>query len=322
MTTQHRLQDRPSRGLAAAALLTALAFGCTTIRAPAGSMSSPIPIRDGSAEPQLELWLESARPVTPEEAARVSQQARAVLEAALAGREVGDGSTVLVVREQGVTRTASHRRDQTTATIGLVLGAVVVVVGVVYLLSKGGSGSSKSTPAAPARGFGRAGLRPPPISPALPVAHGARPPPLRPGSPRPAFASPRPRHHVGAVAMGLDVQVGPLPLASEPPPVVISSREIPGPSVEAATGPGEAEPPPAAPITSVVLPPLAPFPLEERGFFAGDALVLELTLVDRLTGEPRWVKWVEEEADPCDQEAVREVLDRALAEPEGWLAAR
>jgi hypothetical protein len=62
--------------------------------------------------------------------------------------------------------------------------------------------------------------------------------------------------------------------------------------------------------------------VEERGFFEGDALTLELTMVDRVSGEPRWVKWVETETDPCDRAAVRQVLRRALAEPAGWVAVR
>jgi hypothetical protein len=129
----------------------------------------------------------------------------------------------------------------------------------------------------------------------------------------------------------VEVHLLPLPLEVGPEaPALVSSRDLPGPAVaggqEPPAGPapgsdlGEEAPP--APAGEALLPPLGPLPLDERGFFAGDLLVLELTLVDRLTGEPRWTKWIEEEADPCDQAAVRQVLDRAFAEPAGWLPAR
>jgi len=116
MPSPRRRRERP---LATFALVTAFVFGCTTIRAPVASMGSPIQLQDGAAAPQLELWLESADPIKPEEAARVSRQARAALEAALAGRVVGDGSTVLVVRAQGITRSRSHKNDQQVATVAL-----------------------------------------------------------------------------------------------------------------------------------------------------------------------------------------------------------
>ena len=139
--------------------------------------------------------------------------------------------------------------------------------------------------------------------------------------------------HGGRVAVGIYVNPGPIQLGGGPGPAeVVSVRDL-GPA-EAAALVGEAPaPPPAeppavvaeaevAPLTQVALPPLAPFPLDERGFFADDALVLELTLVDAATGEPRWQKWVEEEADVRDREAVKRILDRALGEAEGWAAVR
>jgi hypothetical protein len=59
----------------------------------------------------------------------------------------------------------------------------------------------------------------------------------------------------------------------------------------------------------------------DRGYFAGDLLRLELTLVDRRTGTPLWVKTVECDADPRDPAAVRALLDGALDDPSGWSAA-
>jgi len=123
--------------------------------------------------------------------------------------------------------------------------------------------------------------------------------------------------------VGVQIHVAPEPVdwvTGEP--VMLSSRELPGPAPELEVAPAEAEPTEDAPAGEVALRPLPPLPLEERGFFDGDRLVLELTLVDRITGEPRFSKWVEAEADPCDRKAVRKILDRAFAEAEGWLPAR
>lgn len=337
---------RPHHRLGTVALLTALMVGCTTVRQPVARMEGPIPIRDGVGVPQLELWLESARPVTPEEATAATGEARAALEAALAGRRIGDGSLVLVVREQGVSRTASHRSDQTAATVGLVLGAVVVVVAVVVLVASGGkggrSGSGGGAVAAGGRGLRPVPGKPPAVSPALPLA-GARAAPVRAGAAagalasRPAPARPPPirpwpghRDHGPAVAVGVYVNPGPVTFQDGAPAEVVSTREL-GPGEAAALAPPAEGPTPLPgpeedqlgapdPIAEVALPALPPLPLDERGFFAGDALVLELTLVDAITGEPRWQKWVQEEADPCDRDAVRAILDRALDEARGWAA--
>jgi hypothetical protein len=314
--------------LGTVALLTALAFGCTTIRAPVAMMSSSIPIHEGRADPQLALWLESANPIKPEEAAQATARARAALDEALAGRQVGDGSTVLVVRAQGVTRTASHKSDQVAATVAIVLTAVIVVIGVVLWLSKGGSGKGGDAPASDAPrvpGFGKAGARPPPRSPALPVAAAARPPPV--GSPRPPPPGMRPPvgpDHGPSVAVGVGVELGPFPV--EGPDAgslqVISSRELSGPGQDPEGAPPDQPQPAASPAVEALLPLATPPDFEDRGFFASDLTVLELTLVDRLTGEPRWTKWVEASVDPCDAEALRQVLDKALAEAEGWAPPR
>jgi hypothetical protein len=347
MTSPRHRRERP---LATVALITAFAFGCTTIRAPVATMGGPIQLADGAAAPQLELWLESADPIKPEEAARVSGQARAVLEAALDGRVIGDGSTVLVVRAQGVTRSRSHKNDQVGATVALAATAVVVVVGLVLLLASGGKGGGRGggPSASPGRAAGHAlpgTARPPPVSPAAPVAGGARAAPPPPGAsyrpsppsprsppvaarPPPAAARPPPYQHGGSsssVAVGVNLDLGPVrldPGAGELE--VASSRDLPAPVplVE------PAEPPPAVaglvPVEAglVLLPPFPPLQVEERSFFDGDSLVLELTIVDRLTGEPRWTKWVESHVDPLDQQAVLQVVDRALGDPAGWQAAR
>jgi hypothetical protein len=80
-------------------------------------------------------------------------------------------------------------------------------------------------------------------------------------------------------------------------------------------------PPPGADeaaITHVMLPPPPPLEVARRGFFARDSTRLELTLVDRATGTPLWVKTVEKEIDPRDAKAVRALLDGALDAPGGW----
>jgi hypothetical protein len=133
------------------------------------------------------------------------------------------------------------------------------------------------------------------------------------------------------VAVGVALDVGPLPLAPGPDELaVVSSRDLPAPQAQP---PAEAAPDAVAgpqataeltplPAGQVVLPAFPPFQAEERSFFDGDSLVLELTLVDRLTGEPRWTKWVEAGVDPLDEQAVLQVVDRALGEAAGWQAAR
>jgi len=44
-------------------------------------------------------------------------------------------------------------------------------------------------------------------------------------------------------------------------------------------------------------------------------------VVDRHTGAPRWTKVVHADVDPRDARAVKDLLDRSLAEPQGWVAA-
>jgi hypothetical protein len=67
----------------------------------------------------------------------------------------------------------------------------------------------------------------------------------------------------------------------------------------------------------VALAPPPPLPVEARGFFDGDTLAIELTLVDRATGRPAWRKAAEREVDPRDAAAVRRLVDEAFAR-EAW----
>ncbi len=312
----HASQGRARKpaALHGVALLTLLTFGCTTVRVPASAIAPTVAVRAGAAEPQVELWLESAHHVSPEESARAVAQARAALQQALAERQVADGDAVLVVRAQGVSRTRSRRNDQHAAVAGIVVGAVALVaVAVVALVaSKGdvkvpslrGGAVARAAPHVPV-------VRPPrPLPVPIPVAPAPSPrafPPMRPGP--------------GGLQVGgrIDVGVEVAPGAPEPPPDGPSERE------EARTTEPEAswvEPLPLAveEIASVTLPPPRPLDVEGRGFFDGDQLRLELVLVDRHSGVPLWVKTIEENVDVRDARAVRQVLDRALADPSGWSA--
>lgn len=326
---------RPGRMAVALASLTA--FGCTTIRAPAGAIAPAIPVEDGRPAPQVELWLESGRPVGPQEAVRARAEVDAALRDALARRQPGDGDQLLVVRAQGVSRTASHRTDQKAAVAGIVVGAVAVVAVVVLAVvagkgsggGKGGGGAVKAggRPGGWAGGHG-GGVRPAPpgAGHALPVP---RPPRPGPGLGSGPVAGWRPSHrsppHTGVwIGWSAEVRVPSAPVeVMELEPVPLPDRQPPwtwepAPLGDLAAAPEAEEPEPA---DTIWLPPLPPLELDERGFFAGDLTRLELTLVDRLTGRPLWVKRVEKEVDPRDPRAVRALLDGALDDTRGWVAA-
>jgi hypothetical protein len=327
------------------ALLALLAFGCTTIRAPASAIGATIPVQDGAAEPQVELWLESGRPISPGEAARARAEAREALQQALAPRRVAEGEQVLVVRAQGVSRTASRRSDQRAAVAGMIVGAVVVVAVVVVSLVAGKGGGGKGG-GGKLRGGGKgwspskAGSVRAPRPGAVPVAVPApRPPPVRVGPwprpspvpvaswkpPRPAGVPSRswPHSHVW-LGFSADVHVPLWPLPEEG---WVEAAPLPGfpqpdfsePEPEPTSAPPGPEA--AAEVAAISLPPLQPLEVERRGFFAGDALRLELTLVDRSTGDPLWVKTIEKDVDPRDGKAVRALVDGALDDPSGWLPA-
>lgn len=342
------------------AALVALTFGCTTVRAPASALGADVPVREGRAEPQVELWVESGEAIAPEEAATAAREARAALEEALAGREADDADTLLVVRAQGVTRTPSRRSDQRAAVAGMVVGAVVIVAAVVIAVvtqrGSGGKGAAPSRarpgPAAQAGGpVARAprpgarvpsftGARPQPV--AAPARAVPRPlPPIAPGPrplPRPAPVAPAPypahAYHGPNLWLGfgffVDLTPGPEPVrvqpplvATPPPPRPAEAEWVDEAPERAAAGAGEDAPDaPAASspeLTAVVLPPPEPLAVDERGFFAKDQLRLELWVVDRATGEPLWMKVTDGRVDPRDAAAVKKLLDRALAERDGWL---
>ncbi|HEY6003301.1 MAG TPA: hypothetical protein VIV57_10545 [Anaeromyxobacter sp.] len=294
MTPRIRRSAAPA-GLRHVAVLTLFAFGCATVRAPASAIPATVPVKGGMAEPQLELWLESGRAVSPAESAEASAQAKAALEAALSRAPAPQGDAFLVVRAQGVARTASRRTDQRAAVAGLVVGAVVVVVAVVAILvaSRGKGGGSAPRMASP---------RPAPAPGGMPV----RAPPV--------FV-PRPVHPVIAVDVSAGVEV-PLPVGempaqaayAEPPPIWYGAQPAPPWTL-----------PPE--LASISLPPPPPLDLDRRGFFEGDTLRLELFVVDRGSGAPIWTKVVDGEVDPRDAQAVEKLLSGALADSSGWTPA-
>ena len=317
------------------AIVSALAFGCATIQTPASSIPPEIPVDEGQVRPQIELWVESDGKVTPTEAARAAARAQEALKAALANRPSPGEDLVLVVRARGVTRSEERRKDQGAATAALVIGVVtLVVVAVVASSGRGGGRGGGKTSAAPPR----SGARPP--VPFAEAPRAARPHAWsgtsRPGSPRwgaparpPTPGAPGWRLPARAVesrsrwtyAGSIELDVGWWWPPAEAPP---------GPWTWSAPGwdPGMAGTAAASevpgiqlrpPLRAITLPPLAPLDLDRRGFFEGDLLQLDLTLVDT-SGTPVWWKAVEDQVDPCDAQAVRRLLDEALVRY-GWVPA-
>ncbi len=156
------------------ALATFLCFGCQAVR-PRPAAPAPPPLRVALAEPLLDLWVEGAGGVTPEETGQALSASRAALGGALDGRgfvAAADADHLLVVREQAVTRTAGRRQQQAAAVAGIVLLVAVAVV-LVAIASRGsGSGSPGRAPAAGAVGRTAPprGLAPPPRLPVGPPA--------------------------------------------------------------------------------------------------------------------------------------------------------
>src|SRR5512138_1766138 len=210
--------DRPMRStrFRAATLVALASLSCTTVRVPATGIPSTVKIRGDAAEPQVELWVESGEDVSPAEAARAAGEARAAIGQALASRNLGAGGQLLVVRAQGVSRTASRRTDQKAAVAGLVVGAVAIVaVAVVVLVASQGKGGGGKVPALhapppavarPAPAAGAVAVRPPPLVPAVIPRPGTVPAPAAPVLVRPP-ASGGHGHGGVSVLVGADVHV-------------------------------------------------------------------------------------------------------------------
>ncbi|HET6437185.1 MAG TPA: hypothetical protein VFG59_03920, partial [Anaeromyxobacter sp.] len=98
------------------ALLCAALLSCTTVRTPVSRIEPAVlDLQEPAAAPQIELWVESNRPLSPQDEERYRSEARRALEAALAGHAQPQ-DTLLVVRAQGITRTPGHKGDQAAAT--------------------------------------------------------------------------------------------------------------------------------------------------------------------------------------------------------------
>jgi hypothetical protein len=338
-------RERQRLPLRRLALLCAALVSCTTVRTPVSTIEPAVTLRDGAPEPQLELWVESNRSLTPVEQERYRSEARAALENALAGRALaGDEGQLVVIRAQGVTRTSGRRSDQTAATVGIVVGAVVIIAAVVVAIVVGGKDHgggghvphgrpSASAPrvgssagrAAGARAWHAPRFAPVPaprIARGFPVAPAPRRPgllaPGRPFVPAPgAGFAPVPRPWPGP---SVDIEVGlwwTLPF-TEPPETTV--YDLPPAPVEPGTPWEEEYGAPAAPeprLDQLAMPPPDGYPVDDRGFFDGDRLVLEAVVVDRENGEAVWTKSVSRKADPRDARAVQEAVDALLSE-EGW----
>lgn len=298
MPTRSSRSGSPA-GLRRAAVLTVFAFGCATVRVPASTIPESSPVHGSFAEPQVELWLESGKHVSPAESAEASASAKAALQSALSRVSAPQGDAILAVRAQGVARTSSRKNDQRAATAGIVVGAVVVVAAVVVALvaSKGKSGGG---------GLARAPAA------AVPV------PRVRPAPPPGALlprAAPRSGGSVSVnVFAGIEVPPPDAPPGQyvyvDPPPVWGEPVQPPAPA-----------PPPGGELTSVSLPPPPPLDVDHRGFFDGDTVRLELVVVDRHSGAPLWTKTVDGEIDPRDAAAVEQLLYDAVADQTGWTQA-
>jgi len=330
MTTHLRPGHAMPRKLRWIALATTLTLGCATVRMPAGQIADPVPIRNGVPEPQVALWIEDSSGVSPEESRRASEAARTAIAEAIAGRTDYEGDAVLVVRAQGVTRTPARRKDQKLAIAGLVVGSVVVVAAVVVAVvatgGKGGGGGAAKAKVAPKPGG--AGARVAAVGSVRPAPR----PVMGPIRTAPAPGSAPPRRVslnrssrgttviVPRVGVWIDSAGAPAPAPRSPPGSMDGVElQAPPPSDAYASSDGWT-PEDGASIEAVSLAPPPPLPLETRGFFAGDELLVELVLVDRHDGTPLWRKVVRRKVNPCDRREVRRLLDVALG-PAGWTPA-
>jgi hypothetical protein len=312
MPSPARSGGRSPTWLYVVALTTVLSFGCTTVRSPVSGIGPTVPVHGSTAEPQVELWLESGGDLRPEESARAAADAREALRQALQDRKLGEDD-VLVVRAQAVSRTRSRRTDQHAAIAGIVVGAVVLVVlAVVVSGGKGGPGRVAGGHAGRVAGGFRPG--------AVPRSGGGFHPGAVPAPPRVPWPPPPPRPIAPPRVPGgvdVDVQVAVGPGGDGSPPVEVVAVE----PVQWTDSPPPSPPAPAAErISAVTLPAPSPLSPETRRFFDGDWLRLELVVVDARTGTVRWTKTVTDEVDVRDPRKVRRAIDDALAREDGWYA--
>jgi len=308
------------RGAVPVALIALFTFGCTTVRAPASAITADPVVGENGAEPQVELWLESAGPVTEAERREAVAQVRAALDRATATLVSQDEEALLVVRAQGIARTGSRKANQSAAKVGIAVGAVALVAIVVVAVVASGKGGGGSVPKL-GGGVARAGGG---VARAVPRAAGG----FRAAPPRFAFPVPvggSHRHHGSGPAMAIGVQVpgpvGPAPTQAglvaagpvQPPP---PEAQAPLPEYEG-MGPEERTAfPPAEPIR-LDLPHPPRLDVSHRKFFDKDFTRLQLLVVDRATGRATWAKIVEGNVDPRDARAVKRLVAKGI-EVGGW----
>jgi hypothetical protein len=260
------------------ALLTLLAFGCTTVRVDASRLGEADDAPGTMAAPMVELVLESARPVPPAQSAQAAAQARGAIAQALQDVQVsrsamGAWDAVLFVRERGVAQTSSLKTDQNLARVAIAAGIVVLIAAVVVLVVASGKHGG--------------------------VAHAAH---LAPH--HPVHVAP-PVHRQAPVYFNLSFSIW-----DEPPylPAPLLAYE----HLDLRQGP---PPPddwtPPRPLLPYLQPP-ATFVVEERGYFTGPQMALQFDLADRATGEVLWTRTVASDGNPCDAGDVRELVVAAL----------
>jgi hypothetical protein len=310
------------------ALLTLMLFGCSTVRIAALPEGEVVDAPGTVAPPVVELWLESPDPVARAESDRAAQAAETAINQAVSELQVspsalGAQDAVLFVRERGVALTDAREHQQTLAKIGIVAVVAAVIIGVVAGSSHGGGGGGRHfTRAATPRatGAGAVAVRPiaRPVVPigARPVAPIVRGPRYYPGYGPPVF-----------IGVSFYVPVHPLIYQADPdedpfPADVAIPLAPPGPELamnDEPPGPPDGPPPPEA-MAPLELPRLAPpadFDVQERGFFEGSHIGLQLDLMDRATGQLLWSKPVASDGNPCSASDVTQLLRSALA-GQGW----
>lgn|GEM_PF-1700391 len=84
----------------------------------------------------------------------------------------------------------------------------------------------------------------------------------------------------------------------------------PPPAADAPESAPPALPPPTRP--ALQLPTEPDYPVGERGFFAGDDTLLEISLLDRATGLLLWTRTVQDGSDPRNPRDLGKLFDEAL----------
>jgi hypothetical protein len=304
------------QGVKKIALLVVLVFGCTTVRVAALPESEVVDAPGTIAPPVVELWLESSGPVPRPEADSAAEAAQAAISQAVSQVQIspsalGAADPVLFVRERGVALTEAREHQQTWAKIGIVAAVAAVIIAVVASSGHGGGGRHY-TRAGPPRATGGGVVR----SVGRPVA--------------PIYRGPRyiPRSYPVPIFIGFNFFIPVQPLIYRPDPVDDPPPfppDAPFPLAPGAPddalamngGPPPPEEPPAPPEQPALelphLQPPADFAVDDRGFFDGSHIGLQLDLLDRATGQLLWSKPIASDGNPCSAKDVDQLVRSALA---------